>query len=473
MYRRLFKNTFLVFIGTASMKLIGFIMLPLYTRWLSVEDFGTTDIIQVYVTLLSAIFSFAISDAIFVFPKDQPLNQQKKYFSSSFFVIFSSLFIFGLLLGVISRFVDCRNDLFFDYIWYIYALVVTTIVQSSIQQFLRSIDKLIVYSSSGLVNTISLVIFAFALTPKLGVIGYVYSVILSNVVSIIYILIFSGAYRYLGLKFVSVASAKEMLRYSIPLIPNGIMWWLVSALNRPIMEIHIGLFAIGIYAVANKVSGILSTVFQIFSSSWQISVLEEFKKSTYESFFNSILLYVLFVLFIVHWLLTLFSDFIVKCLSTPDYYESSKLISLMAFSAILFALGSLVGANFSAGKESKYYFLSTSIGGIVALISNFLLIPLLNLYGAALASIFSFAAILISRFYYSKKYVTIRKWNNIAIIMFCCVFNIIASIFTTGYLKQLFLFAILFISFILNKDIVLNLINILSSYLKRKEKSDE
>jgi O-antigen/teichoic acid export membrane protein len=44
-YRRLGKNTLFVFIGNASSKLIGLLMLPFYTRWLSVEDYGTTDII--------------------------------------------------------------------------------------------------------------------------------------------------------------------------------------------------------------------------------------------------------------------------------------------------------------------------------------------------------------------------------------------------------------------------------------------
>lgn len=43
-----------------------------------------------------------------------------------------------------------------------------------------------------------------------------------------------------------------MLSYSMPLVPNNIMWWLVSALNRPVMEIYLGMEAIGLFAVANK-----------------------------------------------------------------------------------------------------------------------------------------------------------------------------------------------------------------------------
>lgn len=54
-YSRLGKNTVLVFIGNAGSKLVGLLMLPFYTRCLSVEDYGTTDIINVYVTFLLSI----------------------------------------------------------------------------------------------------------------------------------------------------------------------------------------------------------------------------------------------------------------------------------------------------------------------------------------------------------------------------------------------------------------------------------
>ena len=58
-YKRLGKNTLLVFIGNAGSKLIGLVMLPFYTSWLSVEDYGVTDIINVYVSFWLALFLVA------------------------------------------------------------------------------------------------------------------------------------------------------------------------------------------------------------------------------------------------------------------------------------------------------------------------------------------------------------------------------------------------------------------------------
>ena len=66
-YTRLGKNTALVFLGNAGSKFIGLLMLPFYTRWLSIEDYGLTDIITVYVTFLIGIV--ALVNLYLYFPK--------------------------------------------------------------------------------------------------------------------------------------------------------------------------------------------------------------------------------------------------------------------------------------------------------------------------------------------------------------------------------------------------------------------
>ena len=68
-YTRLGKNTALVFLGNAGSKFIGLLMLPFYTRWLSIDDYGLTDIITVYVTFLIGIVTCCIGESLFIFPK--------------------------------------------------------------------------------------------------------------------------------------------------------------------------------------------------------------------------------------------------------------------------------------------------------------------------------------------------------------------------------------------------------------------
>jgi O-antigen/teichoic acid export membrane protein len=83
-------------------RVIGLLMLPFYTRWLSVEDYGTTDIINVYVSLLLGLVTACIAEAVFIFPKGQPVEQQKSYFSSGLCFAFLSLGITAVLFKAAS-----------------------------------------------------------------------------------------------------------------------------------------------------------------------------------------------------------------------------------------------------------------------------------------------------------------------------------------------------------------------------------
>lgn len=90
-YKLLGKNTFLVFVGNFGSKMIAFVMLPFYTKWLSVEEYGMSDNVLVYVGLLLAILTLSISESIFLFSKNHEVEEQKQYLSSG--LIYSSFFL--------------------------------------------------------------------------------------------------------------------------------------------------------------------------------------------------------------------------------------------------------------------------------------------------------------------------------------------------------------------------------------------
>jgi O-antigen/teichoic acid export membrane protein len=327
-YSRLGKNTLLVFIGNAGAKLIGLFMLPFYTRWLSVEDYGTTDIINVYVTLLLGLVTACIADSVFIFPKGQQKEKQKSYFSSGLFFSFLSLLVTAFLFKIADIIFENKeiSNSFTNNIWFIYGLLVTSFVQQYVQQFTRSLDKMKVYSVTGIVSTCCTALFSFFAVPKWGVFGFVFALIFANLSATIYSFLFSGAFRYLAISTIRKTTCIEMLKYSIPLIPNAIMWWLVGALNRPLMENYLGMKSIGIFAVANKFPGILTMVFSVFAISWQISVLEEFGKEGYSTFFNKIFRLLIVGLMFCFFVISISGKCFVSVFTTEEFYEAWKYI---------------------------------------------------------------------------------------------------------------------------------------------------
>ena len=100
-YRRLGKNTLLMFLGNIGSKSLSFLMLPFYTSFLSVADYGTVDLIQVYVQLLVGLCTCTLTEAIFVFPKGRTFVMQQTYFTSGLLFSAGTLALTGVLFAVV------------------------------------------------------------------------------------------------------------------------------------------------------------------------------------------------------------------------------------------------------------------------------------------------------------------------------------------------------------------------------------
>lgn len=453
-YSRLGKNTVFVFVGNIGGKILTFLMLPFYTRWLSTTDFGIVDILITYATFLLGIITLSISESVFIFPKDRSYEDQRKYFSSGLFYTVLYFFLIGIAtLVYYSMVANITENVFTNNFWLIYLLVFTMFLQGYFQQFTRSIDKMKVYSISGVVLSFSIVISSFIFIPKYGVHGYILAWSISYLITAFYSLYYSGSFRFLSFNGVSMKHYKEMLKYAIPLIPNGVMFWLMNSLNRPLLEKYCGLDTVGIYAVANKFPLILSTIFNVFLFSWHITVLEEFKENGYEQFFNKVLRYVVLTLCGVFIIISLLNKPIIMLFASHEFYSAWKYISLLTLGSLILSLSAFVGGNFLATKDSKYFLYSSVLGALCSVMLNFILIPQWGIYGAAISIIIAYLAMLFSRLYYIR--FSINVYNKLKYLMILCVLLLISVTvgMDEGALKYLLVIIEIIILLYMNKDL--------------------
>ncbi|MHC0441179.1 lipopolysaccharide biosynthesis protein [Flavobacterium sp. 3-210] len=457
-YKQLGKNTILVFVGNIGSKMITFVMLPFYTKWLSVEDYGVSDNALVYASLLLGIVSLSISESIFIFPKDQETSKQKQFFTAGLF--YSSILLCGagfILFGVKEFFsqIGILKSITDNYI-FIYSLVVALFFQTFLQQFSRSINNIKVYSISGVVLTLLTAVFSIAFIPNYGLVGFFIAQILSYIVSGVYTFIHSKAYNYISFKTLSLERYKEMLKYSIPLIPNAVMWWLVGSLNRPVMEEYLGMHAVGLFAVSNKFPSLVNVLFSVFMVSWQISVIEEFKKENYEKFYNNILKIVFLFLIICVMTISILGKALTGFVADAKFIDSWKYIPILSLSALFSSISGFVGCNFSATRESKYYFYSSIWGALIAIVFNFLLIPIWGLYGAVVAIVLSHLTMMLSRVKYSWKTVKIKEiYLYVFMLMICFTDVMVSSFISNNYIIIItFLISIAILAILMRKDIM-------------------
>lgn len=470
-YSRLGRNAVLVSIGNIGGKLISFLMLPFYTKWLSVSDYGIVDLLSIYSTLIITVVGMCISEAIFVFPKKESQMAQREYFSSGLTIVAVNFLIVAILFLAIREIFGSQKVIksFLEYQWLIYAMMLTSFLQNYIQQFSRSLDYLKIYSISGIIQTLSIAILSFVLIPKFGVIGFVYANILSNLFVASFTFFSIRGYRFISFFSFKKDRAIEMLKYSIPLIPNLIMWWFIGGVNRPVMESNLGLEAIGLYAVAYKFPSVVAIIFSFFVNAWQISVVEEFKKSDYHVFYNSVFRFIWFVIVIASIVISLLSELMVDWFLDPKYNEAWHYIPVLCLSFLFSSFSGMVGTNFLATRESKYFFYSSVWGAVSSLVLNPILIPLWGLWGACLSVVLSHGVMALSRTIYSWKYVKVSK-IHLYLIMFLLNVGIvlILQLVSSFGLKALSIIILGIIFIIINMDIIRDYRKFAHVLIKRK-----
>jgi len=268
-----------------------------------------------------------------------------------------------------------------------------------------------------------------------------------------------------------------MVKYTFPLIPTTVMWWLVGAFNRPLMEYHLGLHAIGIFGVANRFAGIQSVLFNIFSKSWTISVVEEFGKEGYSYFFNKMFRLIVTGLIFIFFIITVSSKLIVNVFTGPNFYDAWRYIPILTFGVIFSNISTLVGSNFAGAKKSKYLFYSSILVIISSLLFNALLIPKFGILGAAIAAPLSLIVMAVSRIFYVWKYVKINNISHYLVMLLLGIALVFSMLFIQSTGLKVLCIVLLFGLFIgvnydLKGEVVKGIYLIKSIFSKETGKND-
>ncbi|WP_057829323.1 lipopolysaccharide biosynthesis protein [Liquorilactobacillus cacaonum] len=391
-YKKLVKNSFIFALGNFGSKVLQFALVPLYSYTLSTAQFGHVDLVTTVISLLLPLICFDIYDAVFRFSLDSDRKKAKDVFKTGF--IFVMLVTVSMLLILFIFFTQISNY------YIVIILLIVTMWYSLISNYVRAIGLVKIFVIAGIIDTFSVAILNIFLLLILrkGVNGYFLSIIGGFVISLIYLL-FSGK-LFLEYKEGTYSNKylKNMLVYSIPLIPNSLTWWLNSSSDRYFILLFIGVGANGLYAMASKIPTVVNMFANIFFQSWQMSVVEEYEKSGNKEFITNIFNLFLTILFlcsigILAIIKPIFGNFI-----DPTYYQAWTVIPFILLSVIYSSIASFLGTIYTASKRTFPVFVTTLIGAIVNIIASIIFIKILGINGAALANIISFFVVLLIRY---------------------------------------------------------------------------
>ena len=466
--KKLVKNLSFIAIGNIGSKLMGFIMLPLYTSWLSPADYGLTDIISVYAALLLNVIACDISDAIYIFPIGADKKKIREYYSTGFFFqIFCTLVAIPLFY-VFTLFNS--DNAIFQYSWYVYGILISSLFQKYTQDFCRGIGKMSVFSFTGIVQSGVMAGFSLLMIPVMGVGGFVLATIISNVVTASFTFFYSRSYEYLSMNNFSRVSLVEMLRYTVPLIPTAVLWWFVNGLNRPLLENYCGFASIGLMAVALKLPSIINLVFNFFQQAWIVAVVEEIKSPTFVEYYNRMFRVVFAAQTIGCVCIIIIAKPFISIMTTQEFYSAYKYIPLLTIGSIFCNMTAFLGTVFSAFHNSRYTMYTVVFGGLTAIAANLLFIPLWGLWGACLAIVMAHIVSTVTRIIFSSRYV---KFSNTCFLVYQIIPIVMAYLsmaFLSGIVLLIGYVACFAMYWVLNRNSIMSVVFLVRYNIKKKNK---
>lgn len=465
-YKKLLSDTVIYGFGTFSSKLLVFFLTRLYTECLTSSEYGQADLITNIANLLIPLAAAGMCDGIFRFTLDRD-RDKNAVFSTGVIISAVSCGAFLLLSPMLLFFEYFRN-----YAWVIVLYVICSNFHSVCAQYIRALDKTKLFAFQGILNTVLTILFNLLFLVALpknsflnGVYGYVLSIVIADLIVGCFLFVYAKLWKCLNVRYIKADLVRLMLKYSLPLIPTTIFWWITNVSDRYMITFlvnDVGEAVTGLYTAAYKIPTLLMLVTGVFAEAWQISAVHEYDNNDRAIFYSSVFSSFQSVIFICASFIVAFSRFFAKILFADSYYTAWEFIPILVLAAVFSSFVNFLSSVYMVKKNSVKSFITSMIGALINITLNLILIPNsiliantliplpgLGAQGAALATVISYLTVLCIRL------TDVRKLLNfdvhiVKLIVNCLIltFGCISMIFIRNNNLLLVLSQLIFVSFI-------------------------
>lgn len=418
------KDTIVYGLGNALKKFIGFFLLPFYTRALSVGEFGVLETLSTSVALLVGFYSLGLDSASGYYFFKASDQEKADVLSTNFFLRLLSCFLVVPLLFFPAFF----SELLFGNKEYTHLIVLVLILvpvnlfmseQSHLFRYFRQpwrYNFVTVVKSLGNIGIgISLVIVL-----KWGVEGAMLARIGSSFL-VVMVAFVGFNYQKYSFRF-SWSWARKLLKYGFPLIWAGIAAWIYNSSDRFFLLHYHDLHQVGLYSIGAIFSQPILLINMAVQMSFGVLFFQSFYKeenmAKTASRKMAIDVYLIYLSgsVVVATGLSVFADFLIPFVTTPDYSEGALVVPLLVFSFVAAQSFQTMGPGISLSEKTWHFAWITALTAVLNIGLNFLLVPRWGFMGAGFATLISFIVywqvkVAVAARYFPVAYPFIRIWG--------------------------------------------------------------
>ena len=410
--KQLMKNTIIIAIGKLSTQIISYLLLPLYTSKLDPSEYGNYDFICTLSIFLCPIITLLMEESMFRYLIDANSKvERKKIITQTIIYTFAGTVVFTVLASLIMGF---GTDYTPMYITAIITFVISNILIGLSNALSRGLGKIKLYSISNFILGISTIILniVFILALKAGAEGLLWANTIANAFTAIVIFGILKLPKYIGK--IDKPLMKDMIKYSVPLVPNSISWSIINMSDRIILTQMVSSAANGIYAMANKFPNIINVLYGYFYTAWKESAAKIVKENNKNQYYNSIYHDAKRFLYAVTICLIAVMPFVFPIFINEAYDEAYIYIPIVMIATYYSNLSSFYGGIFSAYKDTKIMGTTTIVAAVINLVVDLIFVNTFKIYAACFSTLIANLIVYFYRKKKLKKYLKLKelKWQG-------------------------------------------------------------
>lgn len=415
----LLRHSAIYLAGAVLVGLGNFVLVPLYTRFLTPADFGAYALIEISLLITVTITQLGLSTTYLRWHAETDPSHHGEILASS--VAAGS---FGATIGGFALAVIVRGPLGTEWLaghardaWILWPMVILRTCQAIFMSSLQAAQRPIAYGLSAVARLLGLVAAGlwFVALHKEGVRGVLHGWLVGDSVCVVVLLAFCLPKMRLRVRWTLL---QPMLRYGLPLVWSALMALLLDASGRYFLARFQSLAEVGRYSVGIKITNILSMGFlQPFGNAWAGLVFPISHQPNAPITYTKIIGYAMVLATLLAAIMILLGPGLIHVFAGPAYTGVQQVLPWLLLPVVFRLLE--YWSTLPIYLQYKTYWLGPLATAETALciVLNYLLVPRLGALGAAIAWAVALAACIVATALIGRRcYVLPPDWRT---FVFC------------------------------------------------------
>jgi O-antigen/teichoic acid export membrane protein len=438
--KSLLSDSVIYGLSSSLAKLIGFLLIPIYTTYLLPEDYAVIAVLQSFTAIITILSILGLDSAVYRFYFENEGESEKVKKINSWIIIQFAITVF--FIAVVFLF----QNIIFDYVLksgnlalrkvaliYVAGSLLLGVLSTVINAYFRLHRKPWHALLINIVSTVVSISFAiyFICYLRIGVVGLLYA----QVLNLVLVNIFAGVYLFktFTLKGFRLKENLSMIQYGINILPAGLFSVAFQFLITQIIQYKLSKEELGLFQIGTTFSVILTVITSAIASAWSPYIFSQIKNERLKEILNRVHLLYMLAIGIATITIAIFSIEILTIMTNKNYYSASWVISFQTITVFISSLNIFYVMGISISNKMKFYSILNVASILFTLCLAMLLVNRYRVNGVCISILIGQLLNVFLILYKSEKLLPL--FVNVKAIL-CSVISIISLIFALKLLES-------------------------------------